>query len=180
MAKGVKTGGRRPGTPNKRTVAFADALKLAYQRVGGDKAFAAWAKKNPDVFYGGLMTKLLPHELNVQAELEVHHGPTADFDIARRIAFILARAGQQHPALEAERVEALPSPETEPETIQEIPQSPVEVPMYSIPPEPFRPPDDILPTLETYPGSHAEQGATDRFSQSPRIIPRPRVNRRRS
>lgn len=175
MATGRKTGGRAKGTRNKRTVAFADALKLAYQRIGGDRAFVKWCRANPDIFYNGLMAKLLPHELNIQAELEVTRDPMTDFDVARRIAFILARAGQQLPALEAERVETLPSPET----VQEIPSNPIKISTYSIPPEPFHPPDDISPTLETYPGSQAEQGATNVFSQRPRLKSRPVIRRRR-
>lgn len=132
-----KTGGRKKGTPNKRTVAFAEALKLAYQRIGGDSAFVKWCRGNPDIFYTGLMAKFLPHELGVRAELQVIHDPPSDIEVAARIAFVLARA--QQPLLEAE-----------PAGVQKAP--PVSQP----------PPGDIL----EYQGSAAEQGWTRRNPRS--------------
>jgi hypothetical protein len=62
MAKGVKTGGRTKGTPNKTTVAVKEAFKLAFDDLGGVDALVTWAKTNPTQFYQ-LYSKLIPAEV---------------------------------------------------------------------------------------------------------------------
>ena len=62
MAKGIKTGGRRKGTPNKLTKAFRDAVQAVYHDVGGDKAFATWARTNRTEFYK-IAARLIPQEM---------------------------------------------------------------------------------------------------------------------
>ena len=62
MARGKFTGGRKPGTPNKLTVAFKSAVLTTYDAIGGDVAFAAWAKKNPTEYYK-IAARLIPHEI---------------------------------------------------------------------------------------------------------------------
>ena len=59
--KGVKTGGRQIGTPNKVTTAFKDAIRFVYENIGGHAAFANWAKENPTDFYK-IAARLIPTE----------------------------------------------------------------------------------------------------------------------
>lgn len=66
MARGIKTGGRTLGTPNKTTAAFKDAVRTVYEDIGGHKAFAAWAKDNPGEFYR-IAARLIPTEVNMNA-----------------------------------------------------------------------------------------------------------------
>lgn len=65
MAKGVKTGGRTKGTPNKSTKAFKEAVEIAFSELGGVDGLIEWAKTNPDAFYNGIFPKLAP--------LQIHH-----------------------------------------------------------------------------------------------------------
>lgn len=62
MAAGHKTGGRQKGTPNNITRAFRDAVQIAYGAIGGDKAFADWARANPTEFYR-VAARLIPQEM---------------------------------------------------------------------------------------------------------------------
>lgn len=62
MAKGVKTGGRQKGTPNKATAEVKTALQEAFEHKGGVPALVAWADENPTEFYK-LWAKMLPHEV---------------------------------------------------------------------------------------------------------------------
>jgi len=64
MAKGVKTGGRTKGTPNKATASMRSAIQVVYdklqQAAGGDHAhFLDWATDEPTEFYK-LAAKLIP------------------------------------------------------------------------------------------------------------------------
>lgn len=62
MASGVKTGGRTKGTPNKITAAFKDAVRTVYEDIGGNTAFAEWARANPGDFYR-IAARLIPTEV---------------------------------------------------------------------------------------------------------------------
>jgi hypothetical protein len=62
MARGVKTGGRKSGTPNKTTATVKEALQLAYAGMGGAEALTTWAKANPTEFYR-LWARMLPTEI---------------------------------------------------------------------------------------------------------------------
>lgn len=62
MAKGVKTGGRTKGTPNKATVAVKEAFKQAFDDLGGVDALVTWAADNQTQFYQ-LYSKLIPSEV---------------------------------------------------------------------------------------------------------------------
>lgn len=55
--------GRKAGTPNKTTAIVKAGICRAYDGIGGDKAFQAWAKANPTEFYTKVLTKLIPHEV---------------------------------------------------------------------------------------------------------------------
>jgi hypothetical protein len=65
MAKGLKTGGRVAGTPNKLTTDVRQALQQAFDEMGGVPALVSWGASNPSEFYR-LWAKLLPKELNIQ------------------------------------------------------------------------------------------------------------------
>ena len=63
--QGKKTGGRQVGTPNKVTTIFKDAVRTFYEDIGGNAAFAAWAKENPTEFYR-IAARLIPTEMASQ------------------------------------------------------------------------------------------------------------------
>ncbi len=63
--QGKKTGGRQVGTPNKVTAIFKDAVRTVYEDIGGNEAFAAWAKENPTEFYR-IASRLIPTEMASQ------------------------------------------------------------------------------------------------------------------
>lgn len=64
MAKGFKTGGRQPGTPNKVSKTMRESLQEVYEKLGGADGMAAWACGQPDEFYK-LWIKMLPQDSNV-------------------------------------------------------------------------------------------------------------------
>lgn len=67
MAKGVKTGGRVKGTPNKVTTAAKDAIAQAAEALGGTERLVAWAQEDPlneKVFWGTIYPKLLPLQVS--------------------------------------------------------------------------------------------------------------------
>lgn len=58
-----KTGGRKPGSPNKSTVAVKEAFRQAFDDLGGTSALVTWAMENPTQFYQ-LYSKLIPTEID--------------------------------------------------------------------------------------------------------------------
>ena len=62
MAAGFKTGGRKRGTPNRISRAFKESVQIAFGAIGGDEAFAAWARENRSEFYR-IAARLIPTEL---------------------------------------------------------------------------------------------------------------------
>ena len=60
--------GRKPGSLNKTTRAFREAVTAAFNEIGGTSHLVAWAKKNPGAFYQ-IATRLVP------AGSPVHIGP---------------------------------------------------------------------------------------------------------
>ncbi|MSQ69661.1 MAG: hypothetical protein EXR27_00015 [Betaproteobacteria bacterium] len=62
MAAGHKTGGRQRGTPNRITRSFREAVQIAYDAIGGDEAFATWARENSGEFYK-IAARLIPQEM---------------------------------------------------------------------------------------------------------------------
>jgi hypothetical protein len=58
--------GKPSGTPNRITAAFNDAVRTVYQDIGGDAAFAEWARANRGDFYR-IASRMIPTELNVRA-----------------------------------------------------------------------------------------------------------------
>ena len=63
MARGKKTGGRKPGSPNKVTAVAKSAIATAAEGLGGAKRLQAWASESPAnerLFWSQIYTKLLP------------------------------------------------------------------------------------------------------------------------
>jgi len=85
MAKGKKTGGRQPGTPNKVTRAIREHFEHAFELLQQDDTanLTSWARANPTEFYR-LSSKLIPTQVNAQGSitLEVITGvPQAGEDL---------------------------------------------------------------------------------------------------
>lgn len=59
--------GRQAGSPNKITTAFKDAVRVAFDDIGGRRAFAAWARENPTEFYR-IAARLIPAEVTVRED----------------------------------------------------------------------------------------------------------------
>lgn len=72
MAKGKKTGGRKPGSPNKMTAGAKEALEAVFEQRGGVPAFLAWSHRNPDEFYK-LWGKLIPRPTEVEHSGTITH-----------------------------------------------------------------------------------------------------------
>ena len=62
-----KTGGRRPGVPNRLTTAFREAVQHVYDDIGGHEAFSSWAKENPTEFYR-IAARLIPTEMRENSQ----------------------------------------------------------------------------------------------------------------
>lgn len=62
MAKGKKTGGRKPGSLNKTTKAFKEAVLDAFNQIGGTEALVLWGMENQTEFYK-IASRLIPHEV---------------------------------------------------------------------------------------------------------------------
>ena len=62
MAKGVKTGGRTKGTPNKTTKALKEMILGALDQAGGESYLLQQARENPNAFLT-LVGKVLPTTL---------------------------------------------------------------------------------------------------------------------
>ena len=89
MAKGYKTGGRRKGTPNKLTRDLREMILGALADVGGRDYLAAQAETNPSAFLS-LLGKLVPTEVTGRNDGPIEVALT-DLEVARRLAFLLAR-----------------------------------------------------------------------------------------
>ncbi len=67
MAKGIKTGGRKAGTPNKNTIIAKDMIAEVAERLGGTDRMVEWAKedpKNESAFWITIYPKMLPLQLS--------------------------------------------------------------------------------------------------------------------
>jgi hypothetical protein len=65
-----KTGGRQPGTPNRLTGAFKEAVQIVYNGLGGHEAFLEWARENPTEYYK-IASRLIPGELRQDEDRKV-------------------------------------------------------------------------------------------------------------
>lgn len=61
MAKRIKTGGRKAGTPNKVTKALQESFEQVFNQLQNSNTASlhAWAQQNPTEFYK-LASKLIP------------------------------------------------------------------------------------------------------------------------
>lgn len=59
----MKTGGRKPGTPNKATAAIKDMVINALNGVGGEDYLKRQAVENPTAFLT-LVGKIIPTQVN--------------------------------------------------------------------------------------------------------------------
>ena len=67
-----KTGGRRPGSLNKRTIAVKEAVKFVAEQLGGPQAMLERVRKNDEnekIFWSVMFMKLLPVETNSHVTL---------------------------------------------------------------------------------------------------------------
>lgn len=62
--------GRKKGEPLKVTVAFKTAVLRAYDGIGGDDTFQAWARENPTEFYK-IAARLIPSDGKVDVTATV-------------------------------------------------------------------------------------------------------------
>lgn len=63
--KGVKQGGRAPGTPNKQTRELKAMIEGALQKAGGEAYLLRQAEDNPTAFLN-LVSKLIPKDINAK------------------------------------------------------------------------------------------------------------------
>lgn len=74
MALGKKTGGRKPGTPNKLQKGVRESILSVAERLGGEDRLLEWTQedsKNEDVFWSNMYMKTLPRE--IKAEIAATH-----------------------------------------------------------------------------------------------------------
>lgn len=67
MAKGLKTGGRTKGTPNKATANAKAAIEAVFVGLGDADALQSWAQESADnlkAFYVNIWPKILPLQVN--------------------------------------------------------------------------------------------------------------------
>lgn len=72
MARGVKTGGRKKGTPNKFSSDIKAAIEQAFDAVGGAEYLTGIARNEPGIFCA-LLGKVLPAQLLVSGNVNVGH-----------------------------------------------------------------------------------------------------------
>ena len=63
-----KSGGRRPGSPNKRTILVKTAIMEAFSLMGDVPALTEWAKAHQTEFYTLLWVKILPTQFTVKGD----------------------------------------------------------------------------------------------------------------
>ena len=75
MAKGVKTGGRKKGVPNKTTASLKDAILNAFNVAGGEEYLVMLAKSDPRTF-AALLGRVLPLTIagDPNAPIKHEHG----------------------------------------------------------------------------------------------------------
>ena len=66
--RGMKTGGRQKGTPNKMTASAREAIEMAFDGLGGVPALTAWAKCHKTEYYTRIWPKLLPLQIGADAQ----------------------------------------------------------------------------------------------------------------
>lgn len=109
-----KTGGRRPGSPNKNqlTEDMRKSIVAVFKKMGGTKWLLDWAKENETEFVRLVLTRILPAPSRDDSpNLVINTGPQVNVDTltdmqaASRIAFALAQAEHQMREIEVLPVE---------------------------------------------------------------------------
>lgn len=72
MAKGQKTGGRKPGSTNKTTAAVKDMILQALSDAGGVKYLVSQAAETPTAFLS-LVGKTLPLQVGGDKDNPIRH-----------------------------------------------------------------------------------------------------------
>lgn len=67
MANGIKTGGRKAGTPNRMSATVKENIIAVFNRMDGTAGMARWAAENQTAFYQ-IYSKLLPTEVDQKTE----------------------------------------------------------------------------------------------------------------
>jgi len=116
MAKGKKTGGRKKGTPNRLTGDLRQMILGALADAGGHEYLARQAEKTPSAFLA-LVGKLISAQSSSKDARPIETPEMSDLEVARRLAFLLARGAR---ALEAARAQRLAN-----STGQDVPGLPV-------------------------------------------------------
>jgi hypothetical protein len=82
MAKGIKTGGRKAGTPNKLSTTVKQNVIDVFGQIGGPEEMAEWARSHRGEFYR-LYCRLLPHELdaNLNNTFDADHMTDGEFKL---------------------------------------------------------------------------------------------------
>lgn len=89
MANGRKTGGRKPGSKNKSTVAVKGAIEKAFATLGGAAYLVRVGRKDPSTFCR-LLGKLLPRDIDISVPLIPDGAGKAGYlEDARRLAFVI-------------------------------------------------------------------------------------------
>jgi hypothetical protein len=99
MAKGKKTGGRKKGTPNRLASDLRQMILGALADAGGREYLERQAEKAPSAFLA-LVGKLISAQSRSKDAGPIETPEMSDLEVARRLAFLLARGAQ---ALEAAR-----------------------------------------------------------------------------
>jgi hypothetical protein len=98
--------GRRPGTPNRVTSELRKGIMFAYQGLGGAEFLLDWARKNPSLFLTKVLMRMLPYDVNADANVhEVYRDIAEVNDALQRRALPMARLESVLFELEQERQE---------------------------------------------------------------------------
>ncbi len=93
MAKGKKTGGRKKGTPNRLASDLRQMILGALADAGGREYLERQAEKAPSAFLA-LVGKLISAQSRSKDARPTETPEMSDLEVARRLAFLLARGAQ--------------------------------------------------------------------------------------
>lgn len=88
--------GKKKGQVSKFTSSFKEALRIAFDGIGGTKNLTAWARKNPTEFYK-IMARLIPVEVTGSLQHTVAASELSDDRLAH-----IATGGSKPPAGETQ------------------------------------------------------------------------------
>lgn len=186
MAIGRKTGGRKPGSKNKVTDSMRRDILSVYRKLGGKTFLFEWAEENKTEYVKQCLSRVMPAPPRPEQDEEANpvEQIRSDMELARRIAFVLAKAEAAtvkditpaKPAIEAEKepaveAQAVKKPEPEPVKKAKAVKEPEQeiADKYPAGPQPldYSGKDPSRHTIETYPGSAQEQGLETQQSGLP-------------